>query len=205
MSRIRLAIVSCEEPHEFGSALLWRMIYGSSSSDYLVHMVQVGERSRLSDADAECISASSVVLFSGDAWLGRMDDDALFSRMAVRPERQLVGAQRSGVLCLAKLGLASQEVATPDPRTARVLQDMGVPLTPLAFVAHGNVATAAGPLASAALGVWCIWKTTGRSAAIANLEDLLPFDQSTLAWEVLRSVAPAINSSTLVSDISHSY
>jgi transcriptional regulator GlxA family with amidase domain len=101
-------------------------------------------------------------------------DPALLSRIALDPRRQLVGAQCSGTLLAARLGLLGDLPACTDLATKPWVVEAGVEVLDAPFVAHGNVATAGGCLASQYLAFWTI-------ARLTSLED---------AETALRYVAP---------------
>ena len=72
------------------------------------------------------------------------------------PSRQLIGAQCSGTLVLAKLGLIGDLPACTDLTTKPWVIEAGVRVLDAPFVAHGNVATAGGCLSSQYLAAWMI-------------------------------------------------
>lgn len=59
------------------------------------------------------------------------------------PSRQLIGAQCSGTLMLARLGLLKAVPACADLSTKPWVQEAGVKVMNQLFHAHGNLATAA--------------------------------------------------------------
>ena len=83
-------------------------------------------------------------------------DTALLSQIKLDPARQLIGAQCSGTLLLAKLGLVGNLPACTDLTTKPWVIDAGVRVLDAPFVAHGNVATAGGCLSSHYLAAWMI-------------------------------------------------
>jgi transcriptional regulator GlxA family with amidase domain len=88
----------------------------------------------------------------------------LLARIRLDPNRQLIGAQCSGALLLAKLGFIGDLPACTDLTTKPWVIEAGVKVLDAPFVAHGNVATAGGCLASQYLATWVI-------ARLAGLED----------------------------------
>ncbi|HEY1384986.1 MAG TPA: AraC family transcriptional regulator, partial [Dongiaceae bacterium] len=92
-------------------------------------------------------------------------DADLLARIRVDPSRQLIGAQCSGTLLLAKLGLIGDLPACTDLTTRPWVIEAGVKVLDAPFVAHGNVATAGGCLSSHYLAAWMI-------ARAASLEDM---------------------------------
>ena len=78
------------------------------------------------------------------------------------PARQLVAAQCSGTLVLAKLGLLGAVPACTDLTTKPWVLEAGVEVLNQPFFASGNVATAGGCFASPYLAAWIIGRTEGR-------------------------------------------
>lgn len=108
--------------------------------------------------------ADAVLIGSGVKTREVAADPALMSRIRLDPARQLIGAQCSGTLLLAKLGLIGALPACTDLTTKPWVVEAGIQVLDAPFVAHGNVATAGGCLASQYLAAWLI-------ARLASLED----------------------------------
>jgi len=72
-------------------------------------------------------------------------DDKLLSRIRLDPARELIGAQCSGTLLLAKLGPVGDLPACTDLTTKPWIIEAGVDVIDAPFIAHGNGATAGGP------------------------------------------------------------
>lgn len=100
--------------------------------------------------------ADAVIIGSGVRTREIVADPDLLARIALDPSRQLVGAQCSGTLMLAKLGLLGGLPACTDLRTKPWVVEAGVEVVDAPFIAHGNVATAGGCLASQYLAAWII-------------------------------------------------
>jgi transcriptional regulator GlxA family with amidase domain len=94
--------------------------------------------------------------------------------LVLDPGRQLIGAQCSGTLILAKLGLLDNVPACTDLITKPWVQEAGVEVLNQPFFARGNVATAGGCLASPYLAAWIIARTEGVEAAAAALHYVAP-------------------------------
>lgn len=122
----------------------------------------------------EAAAADAVLVGSGLQTRHIIQDEAMLARLSLDRSRQLIAAQCSGALVLAKLGLLQEGVACTDLITAPWLQEMGVrPLqTPLHV--NGSVATAGGCLASAYLAGWLIARLAGEAAAEAALHYMAP-------------------------------
>jgi transcriptional regulator GlxA family with amidase domain len=100
--------------------------------------------------------AEAVLIGSGIKTRDIAADAGLLSRIKLDPARQLIGAQCSGTLLLAKLGLVGDLPACTDLTTKPWVIEAGVTVLDAPFVAHGNVATAGGCLASQYLAAWMI-------------------------------------------------
>jgi transcriptional regulator GlxA family with amidase domain len=108
--------------------------------------------------------ADAVLIGSGIRTRELAADSQLLSRILLDPRRQLIGAQCSGTLMLARLGLIGTLPACTDLTTKPWVVEAGVEVLDAPFVAHGNVATAGGCLASQYLAAWMI-------ARLASVED----------------------------------
>jgi transcriptional regulator GlxA family with amidase domain len=113
--------------------------------------------------------ADAVLIGSGIRTREIAADADLLSRIRLDPERQLIGAQCSGTLLLAKLGLVGDLPACTDLTTKPWVIEAGVKVIDAPFVAHGNVATAGGCLASQYLAAWMI----GRGASMRDAEEAM--------------------------------
>jgi transcriptional regulator GlxA family with amidase domain len=100
--------------------------------------------------------ADAVIIGSGVKTREIVADAALLSQIKLDPARQLIGAQCSGTLILAKLGLIGDLPACTDLTTKPWVIEAGVRVLDAPFVAHGNVATAGGCLSSQYLAAWMI-------------------------------------------------
>jgi transcriptional regulator GlxA family with amidase domain len=119
--------------------------------------------------------ADAVIVGSGIRTREIVADAALMARLApLDPTRQLIGAQCSGTLILAKLGLLGRVPACTDLTTKPWVQEAGVEVLNQPFYAQGNVATAGGCLASPYLAAWVIARTEGTEAAAAALHYVAP-------------------------------
>ena len=118
--------------------------------------------------------ADAVLIGSGIKTRQIAADPEMLSRIVLDPSRQLIGAQCSGTLLLAKLGLVGRLPACTDLTTKPWVIEAGVDVLDAPFVAHGNVASAGGCLASQYLATWII-------ARLASLRD---------AEEAIHYVAP---------------
>jgi len=100
--------------------------------------------------------ADAVLIGSGIKTREYAADPDFLARITLDPSRQLIGAQCSGTLLLARLGLIGELPACTDLTTKPWVVEAGVNVVDRPFVAHGNVATAGGCLASQYLAAWVI-------------------------------------------------
>ncbi len=122
----------------------------------------------------EAASADAVLVGSGMLTREVVSDASLMAALKLDPARQLIGAQCSGTLVLAKLGLLGAVPACTDLTTKPWVQEAGVKVLDQPFFAEGNVATAGGCLASPYLAAWVIARTEGIDAARAALHYVAP-------------------------------
>ena len=113
----------------------------------------------------EAAEADAVIVGSGVQTREVVQDASLMARLKLDPSRQLVGAQCSGTLVLAKLGLLDAIPACTDLTTRPWVQEAGVSVINQPFFAKGNVATAGGCLGSQYLASWVIARARGMQAA----------------------------------------
>ena len=110
-------------------------------------------------------AADAVIIGSGALTREAVADSALMAQLQLDPERQLLAAQCSGALVLARLGLLHNVPACTDLTTKPWVQAAGVEVLNQALFARGNVATAGGCLASTYLAAWIIARLQGEEAA----------------------------------------
>lgn len=105
-------------------------------------------------------------------------DDRMLSRLQLDPSRQLIGAQCSGALVLARLGLLNGMPVCTDIKTRPFVEALDVTVLDTPFHAEGNIATAGGCLASQYLATWVITHTIGEDAARGILDYVAPVGEN---------------------------
>ncbi|MGW3669048.1 DJ-1/PfpI family protein [Streptomyces sp. NPDC005141] len=105
-------------------------------------------------------------------------DDQLISNLRIDPSRQLIGAQCSGALVLASLGLLQGMPVCTDRKTRPFVEARDIRVLDEPFHAEGNIATAGGCLASQYLAAWVITRTLGKDAAQDVLDYVAPVGES---------------------------
>ena len=131
--------------------------------------------------------ADAVLIGSGIRTRDYAADPAFLSQLKLDPSRQLIGAQCSGTLLLAKLGLIGDLPACTDLTTKPWVIEAGVNVVDAPFVAHGNVATAGGCLASQYLAAWMIARMATRQDAEEAIHYVAPVGEK--AEHVTRAMA----------------
>lgn len=129
---------------------------------------------------AEACAADAVLVGSGMKTRDVANDAGLMAQLQLDPKRQLIGAQCSGTLLLAKLGLLQHVPACTDLLTKPWVQEAGVEVLNQPFFADGNVATAGGCLASQYLAAWVIARFEGLEAAKSALHYVAPVGEKGL-------------------------
>ncbi|WP_169543577.1 DJ-1/PfpI family protein [Sneathiella aquimaris] len=122
----------------------------------------------------EACKAEVILVGSGSKTREIATDHALMGQIDLNPRHQLIGAQCSGTLLLAKLGLLSDIPACTDLTTRPWVEDEGIEVLEQAFHASGNIATAGGCLASQYLAFWVLARTEGLKAAEDALHYVAP-------------------------------
>ncbi len=121
--------------------------------------------------------ADAVLIGSGIRTREIAQDADMLSRIAVDPSTQLVGAQCSGTLLLARLGLLGSLPACTDLTTKPWVIEAGVQVIDAPFIAHGNIATAGGCLSAQYLATWMIARLAGISEAEEAMHYVAPVGQ----------------------------
>jgi transcriptional regulator GlxA family with amidase domain len=149
----------------------WRVAI-ASPSPRVVSKNGIVLQAQVSIADA--CNADAVIVGSGVRTPEVVSDAQLLRELALDPEGQLVGAQCSGVLILAAMGLLGAGPVCTDLSSRPVLEQAGIEVLDRPFSARGNVATAGGCLASPYLAAWVIVRLAGVHAAEAALHAVAP-------------------------------
>jgi len=122
----------------------------------------------------EACAADAVLIGSGMKTREVAQDRAIMDLLQLDPRRQLIAAQCSGTYVLAKLGLTGQLSACTDNTSKPWVQAAGVRVVNQSFIAHGNIATAGGCLASQYLSAWLLTRLRGEAEAREILHYFAP-------------------------------
>jgi transcriptional regulator GlxA family with amidase domain len=161
---MKIAIVIFDKFTDIDLFLMWDLlnrvrvenwavkILGESESHVSATGISIQTHGRIEEAN----DANAVLFVSGQGTRERIADEKWLRKFDLNPERQFIGSICSGSLILAKLGLLEGKTATTYPTSKTALESLGVKVVERAFVANGNVATAAGCLAQQYLIGWTI-------------------------------------------------
>ncbi|NLS27637.1 hypothetical protein S2M10_26360 [Sphingomonas sp. S2M10] len=145
--------------------------------------------------------ADAVIIGSGSKTREIAADADLLAQIRLDPERQLIGAQCSGTLVLAKLGLIGALPACTDLTTKPWVIEAGIDVIDAPFVAHGNVATAGGCMASQYLAAWMLARGGGLEAAREALHYVAPVGEKTAT--VAQAIGVVLPFLPVVADAQH--
>ncbi len=126
----------------------------------------------------EFANEADVVLFgSGIHTREIARDEKLLNSLKLDPSRQLIGAQCSGTLLMAKMGLIGTLPACTDLTTKPWVLEAGINVIDAPFYAQKNLATAGGCMSSQYLSAWVIAKLAGEAAARETIYYVAPTGQ----------------------------
>jgi len=139
----------------------------------------------------EACAADAVIVGSGLLTRQVVADAALMAELRLDPSTQLLGAQCSGTLVLAKLGLLDGIPACTDLTTRPWVEEAGVKVLNQPFFAKGRVATAGGCLASQYLAAWMIANLVDVESARSALHYVAPVgEKEEYVSRAIRNVEP---------------
>jgi transcriptional regulator GlxA family with amidase domain len=143
----------------------------------------------------EACEADAVIVGSGAQTREVVADPAIMGVLAnLDPARQLLAAQCSGTLVVAKLGLLDGVPACTDLTTKPWVVAAGVEVLNQPFYAKGNLATAGGCLASHYLAAWVIARLVGPEAAEDAVHYVAPVgEKEDYVARAMRNVSPYLH------------
>jgi transcriptional regulator GlxA family with amidase domain len=140
---------------------------------------------------AEARTADAMIVGSGIKTREVVNDQTMMAELRLDPSRQLLAAQCSGTLILAKLGLLNAIPACTDLTTKPWVVEAGVEVLNQPFYAKGNVATAGGCFASSYLAAWIIARTLGEDAARGAIDYVAPVgEKESYVARTISNIAP---------------
>ncbi|CAM5485422.1 glutamine amidotransferase [Streptomyces spiroverticillatus] len=144
----------------------------------------------------EACAADAVIVGSGIATREVTEDPEIMNVLrGLDPSRQLIAAQCSGALVLARLGLLDSVPACTDLTTRPWVVAAGIEVLNQPFYATERIATAGGCLASPYLAAWLIARLRGQEAAEGALHYVAPVGEKeeyvARAWRNISPYLPA--------------
>jgi transcriptional regulator GlxA family with amidase domain len=143
----------------------------------------------------EACAADAVIVGSGSKTREVVEDPAIMAVLrGLDPTRQLLAAQCSGTLILAKLGLLADIPACTDLVSKPWVVAAGVDVLNQPFYARGRLATAGGCLAATYLATWVLAHLHGLDAAKAAMHYVAPVgEKDDYVDRALRNVTPYLS------------
>ncbi len=196
---MHIAILTFEGFNELDSLIAFGILNRVKSPDWRVSIASPTARVRsmnglvleAQSSLSEACDADAVIVGSGMRTREVVADAALMSQLQFDPSRQLLGAQCSGTLVLAKLGLLGTTPACTDLTTRPWVEEAGVAVLDQPFVANGNVATAGGCMASPYLAAWVIARLMGMEAATSAMHYVAPVgEKDDYVARAMRAISP---------------
>ena len=196
---MHIAILTFDGFNELDSLIAFGILNRIKKPDWRVSIACPSPRVRSMNGvvlDAQCSlaelgQADAVLIGSGMQTREVVADAALMAQLKLDPTRQLLGAQCSGTLVLARLGLLHAIPACTDLLSKPWVQEAGVTIVDQPFFAKGNIATAGGCLASQYLASWVIARFEGIDAAKAAMHYVAPVgEKDDYIERMLRNVTP---------------
>ena len=162
------------------------------------HVTSMGGVTVQAQQPLEFANDADAVIFGSGLYSRAIAQDfgkrgALLDRLQLDPVRQLIGAQCSGALLLARLGLLADMPACTDLTTKPWLLEAGVRVEDAPFHARGPIATAGGCLASQYLAAWLMVRGAGFDAAARALHYAAPVgEKEAYVAQLLDRVRPFV-------------
>jgi transcriptional regulator GlxA family with amidase domain len=200
-SIMHIAILTFDGFNELDSLIALGILNRAGQKDWRVSIASPMPRVRsmngiVMDAQAslqDACDADAVLVGSGIKTRDVVADASLMSQLELDPSRQLLGAQCSGTLILARLGLLDDVPACTDTTTKPWVQEAGVDVLEQPFFAKQNVATTGGCLSSQYLAAWMIARLKGIDAASSAIHYVAPVgEKDAYVSRALANIAPYI-------------
>jgi transcriptional regulator GlxA family with amidase domain len=204
---MHIAILTFEGFNELDSLIAFNILNRVKRPNWRVSIASPADKVRsmngvLLEAQAslnDACNADAVLVGSGIRTREVAADAELMSQLRLDPKRQLLGAQCSGTLMLAKLGLLDDVPACTDLTTKPWVEEAGVAVLNQPFVARGNVATAGGCLSSQYLAAWFIARLEGAEAARSAIHHVAPVgEKETYVTRAMANISPFLQGETIV-------
>ena len=202
MSGVHIAILTFDGYNELDSFIALGILNRAAKDDWRVSIsspdatvtsmngVVLHSQATLAEASV----ADAVIVGSGIRTREVVGNASIMDALRLDPSRQLIGAQCSGTLVLAKLGLLDNVPACTDLTTKPWVIAAGVDVLDQSFYANGNVATAGGCLASQYLAAWMIARLDGLDTAASAMHYVAPVgEKDEYVTRALDNIRPYLN------------
>jgi transcriptional regulator GlxA family with amidase domain len=201
---VHIAILTFEGYNELDSLIALGVLNRIKDDDWRVTIAAPSRKvtsmngvviEQMSSLEEAC-EAEAVIVGSGTGTREVVSDPAIMDVLRrLDPSRQLIAAQCSGALVLARLGLLNDIPACTDLTTKPWVIAAGVEVLNQPFFAKDNIATAGGCLASHYLAAWLIARLRGKEAAEGALHYVAPVGEKEQyierAWRNITPYLPA--------------
>jgi transcriptional regulator GlxA family with amidase domain len=159
------------------------------------HVTSMNGVTMLSQRPLAFANEADGVLFGSGIYTRAIGQNStVLDGLRLDPLRQLIGAQCSGTLLLARLGLLGDMPACTDLSSKPWVVEAGVLVVDEPFRARGPIATAGGCMASVYLATWMIARGAGVDAAEAALHDVAPVgEKDSFVAHALEVVTPFLD------------
>jgi len=197
---MRIAIVTFDGFNELDSFIALGLLNRLSSRGWKAeiaspsaHVTSMNGVTIQAQQPLEFANEADVVLFGSGIYTRAIADSvgkrgSVLDRLQLDPVRQTIGAQCSGALLLARLGLLADMPACTDLATRPWIMEAGVRVEDAPFHARGPIATAGGCLASQYLATWMMVRGAGFAAAAKALQHAAPVGEKDAYVERLLGV-----------------
>lgn len=196
---MHIAILTFEGFNELDSLIAFNILNRVKKTGWRVSIASPADRVRsmngvMLEAQAsltDACEADAVLVGSGIGTRDVVADASLMSQLRFDPTRQLIGAQCSGALILARLGLLDGIPACTDLTTKPWVEEAGIAVLNQPFVAKGNVATAGGCLSSQYLAAWFIARLESVESARSAIHYVAPVgEKDTYVTRAMENISP---------------
>ena len=206
---MRIAIVTFDGFNELDSFIAFGLLNRLSADGWKAqitspstHVTSMNGVTVQAQQPLEFANEADAVIFGSGIYTRAIAADygrrgSVLDRLQLDPLRQLIGAQCSGALLLARLGLLADMPACTDLATKPWLVEAGVRVEDAPFHARGPIATAGGCLASQYLAAWMMVSRAGFDAASQALHHAAPVGEKDAYVErLMKVVRPFIQAPT---------
>ena len=207
---MRIAIITFDGFNELDSFIAFGLLNRLSAEGWkaeitspTTHVTSMNGLTVQAQQPLEFANEADAVIFGSGLYMraiaqGTGESGALLDRLQLDPVRQMIGAQCSGTLLLARLGLLADVPACTDLTTKPWMIEAGVRVVDAPFHARGPIATAGGCLASQYLAAWMMARGAGFEAAARALHHAAPVGEKDAyvarLLDVVRPFLPADDS-----------